>query len=157
MIAAPVSTVDGTHRIDIDSIVGDPNSGQYEHGQTLNFTNFVASGQNVVTTVNGDHSAVIDTTSALQTSVLFSGDSLAVDEDQATVTVQNFGGLATVENSAPFEYELDVTGTGSSSLVQGSFDYFTTETMVIPLGEAPTERTLQHSRQRRLNGTGCYL
>ena len=74
-------TVDGAHSLNIASIAGDIAAGQFEQAQTLAFTDFRAASPTLVTTLNGDHTAVIDTLVANTVTTAFSGNSLEINED----------------------------------------------------------------------------
>ena len=131
--------VDGTHRLDIVSVVGDPNSGMYEQGQTLTFTNFQAAAGSVTTLFEGDHSAIIDTTNPGEVSSSYSGNQILIGEQGISTTAINYDGFTTVQTGSPFNATLSVSGRGSSTAVQGSFDYFTEETIDKPVGLPPSD------------------
>ena len=132
-------TTDGSLRSDINSIVGDPLSGQFEQDQLLTFTDFQATAGTATIAFSGDHSATIDSTSTAQVAVTFGGNSLLIDNQQINLSVRNYAGSSFIQTDSPFNNSLFIVGTGSSSIVQGSFDFVTDETMVIPLGQAPTD------------------
>ena len=131
--------VEGGHRLDIVSVVGDPTSGMFEQGQTLTFTDFEATAASFVTLFDGDHSAIIDTTSSGEVAMSFSGNQLTIGEQGISTTATNYIGNTTVQTGSPFNATLSVSGRGSSTAVQGSFDYFTDETMVKPVGLPPSD------------------
>ena len=137
-------TVDGNHTLDITSIVGDPTSGQFELGQTLTFGNFSAATPTLVTTLNGDHSALIDTQSSSAISTGFSGSSLSIVEDQITISMRTYSGATYLQLVAPFSYTLDlIVGRATSSVVTGSFDYRTDEPVSQLIGEYPNNGILE--------------
>jgi hypothetical protein len=129
---------DGDLRADMNSIVGDPLSGQFEQDQLLTFTNFQATAGTAVIAFNGDHSALIDSTSAAELAVIFSGSSLLIDEQQISLSVRNFVGASYIQAAPPFNNSISIAGTASSTIVQGSFDFVTEETMEFPFGQDPT-------------------
>lgn len=132
-------TVEGTVRIDVNGLNGDPLTGTFELDQTLTFTDFqVAAGQ-LSTTLNGDHAAIIDTRSAGQVTVAFGGAALRVGDLLVGGTVSNYSGLATIQTGSPFNNSLFVAGTASSAVVAGTFDYVTGEVIQKPLGLPPTD------------------
>ena len=135
-------TVDGTHSLDIASIVGDVASGQFEQAQTLAFTDFQAASPTLVTTLNGDHTAVIDTRTTTVTTA-FSGNLLDVNEGQITVSIRNYSGFASLQTISPFSYTLDTAGNGNSSIVVGSFDYRVDELILQQIGEYPFDGILE--------------
>jgi hypothetical protein len=135
-------TVDGVHSLDIASIVGDVASGQFEQAQNLAFTDFRAASPTLVTTLNGDHTAVIDTQAANTVTTAFSGNSLAVNEEQITVSIRNYSGSASLQTISPFGYTLDTAGNANSSIVVGSFDYSTDEPIQQQIGEHPFDGIL---------------
>ncbi len=135
-------TVDGTHSLDIVSIVGDVASGQFEQAQTLTFTDFRAASPTLVTTLNGDHTAVIDSLAANTVTTAFSGNSLGVKEEQITVSILNYSGVLSEQTISPFSFTLDTGGNANSSLVVGSFDYSTFEPIMQNIGENPSDGIL---------------
>jgi hypothetical protein len=135
-------TVDGTFRFDIGGIVGDPASGQYEQDQLLTFTGFQAASASLTTTLNGDHTAVIDSRPTGQILVTFGGNSLRIDEEQISISISNYSGVLIVQTSIPFNNTLAVAGTVNSSLVAGSFDFVTGEAINKPVGLPPTDGIL---------------
>jgi len=132
-------TTVGDLRSDINSIVGDPLSGQFAQDQLLTFTDFQATAGTETMAFSGDHSAIIDATSAAQLAVTFGGNSLLIDAQQITLSVRNFAGSSFVQAAPPFNNSLFVAGTASSSIVQGSFDFVIEETMQFPFGQEPTD------------------
>lgn len=137
-------TVDGTHTLDITSIVGDPTSGLYEQGQTLTFDNFSAATPTLVTSLNGDHSALIDTQSSSAIATGFSGSSLSIVEDQISISMRTYSGAASLQLVPPFNYTLDlIVGSATSSLVTGSFDYRTDVPIQQLIGENPNDGILE--------------
>ena len=137
-------TVDGSHTLDITSIVGSPASGQYEQGQTLTFANFAAASPSFVTTLSGDHSALIDTLSSSAIATGFSGSSLGIVEDQISISMTAYSGAAYLQLVPPFNYTLDlIVGRASSSIVTGSFDYRTDEAITQLVGENPNNGILE--------------
>ena len=137
-------TVDGNHTLDITSIVGSPASGQYEQGQTLTFANFAAASPTFITTLNGDHSALIDTLSSSAIATGFSGSSLGIVEDQISISMTSYAGAAFLQLVPPFNYTLDlIVGRASSSIVAGSFDYRTDEAIQQLVGENPNDGILE--------------
>jgi len=132
-------TVDGNHQLDIAAIDGDVASGQYEQAQLLTFTNFTAASAQLSTGLNGDHTAVIDTRPLNSVTTSFSGNTLTIAESPRTVTIGNYFGFSSVGTISPFDASLDVSGNGNSSLTQGSFVYFTSETMQKAVGQDPTD------------------
>ena len=130
---------DGDLRADINSIVGDPLSGQFAQDQLLNFSNFQATAGTDVIAFTGDHSALIDSTSATELAVIFSGSSLLIDEQQISLSVRNFVGTSIIQAALPFNNSISIAGTASSTIVQGSFDFVTEETMQFPFGLDPTD------------------
>ncbi len=130
-------TVDGIHSLDIASIVGDVASGQFEQAQTLAFTDFQAASPTFVTTLNGDHTAVIDTQATNIVTTAFSGNLLGVNEDQIAISMFNYSGATYLQTSIPGSYTLDVAGNANSSIVTGSFDYRTDETILQQIGQYP--------------------
>lgn len=136
-------TVDGEHTLEIASVNGDVASGMYEQGQILTFVDFQAVTVNSTTVLNGDHSALIDTRQANIIGMGWTGSSLIIGTGQESVSIQAYAGNMTLQTIAPFTFTLDVAGNGNSSLVQGSFDYSTDETMVMPFGGNPSDGILE--------------
>jgi len=135
--------VDGVHSLDIVSIDGDVASGQFEQAQNLEFTDFQATSPTLATTVNGDHTAVIDTRALNTVTTSYSGTSLIVNEEQIAVTMRNYSGIASVQTIAPFNFLLDTAGRANSTNVSGSFDYRTDETIRQQLGANPFDGILE--------------
>jgi hypothetical protein len=134
--------VDGVHSLDITSVVGDVPSGQFELAKTLSFTDFQGASPTLVTTLNGDHTAVIDTRVANTVTTAFSGKSLAIKEEQITVTMRNYSGSVSLQTIIPFGYTVDTGGNANSSVVVGSFDYWTNEPFEQLIGENPSNGIL---------------
>lgn len=132
-------TVDGMHTIDTDSVAGDVASGQFEVTQALNFTSFLAATPAVSVTMNGDHTATLDTTAVTSVTSLFSGNSLNVMENGVGITLTAFSGESTIDATA---FVLDVRGTANGSGAAGSFDYSTTSRIVQLTGQNPSEGIL---------------
>jgi len=136
-------TVDGTHSLDILSIVGDPSSGQFEQAQTLAFSNFQAASATTVTTLNGDHTDVIDSQSASSVSTAFSGNLLLIDEDQISISISNYSGFSFIQIISPFASDLESVGNANSSVITGSFDYWTDEPILQLVGANPHDGILE--------------
>ena len=117
--------VDGNHTIEIASIVGDPTTGSFEQGQLLTFANFQAVSATRDITLNGDHTAVIDTQPVATINSSFAGNSLQMTEGQSAVTATTFLGTTSVQTVAPFNYQLTAAGNANSTVLQGSVDYQT--------------------------------
>jgi hypothetical protein len=132
-------TVDGVHSLDIVSVTGDVASGQFEQAQTMVFTDFQAASSALVTTLNGDHTAVLDTRSVNAVTTAFSGTSLDVIEGQVTLAARNYSGFSTTQIISPFNSSLDLAGSVSSSIISGSFDYSNSETIQQLPGEHPSD------------------
>ena len=136
-------TVDGNHRLDIDTVDGDVNSGMYAQGQTLNFDGFRAQGATFTVELNGDHSSLVDTQSGSSVDTTFSGGSLIVDESQITVSITNFIGADSVNTSSPFLRTINVDGNAASTAAPGSFRFATMETVLWESGAYPHDGILQ--------------
>jgi hypothetical protein len=134
--------VEGTHRIDIASIDGDVASGQYQQGQTLTFTDFEAATPTVTTTLEGDHSAIIDARSAGSITTTVSGNSLRIGEQGISVLILDYNGATTVDTGSPFDANFALFGRASSTQITGAFDYFTEEPFAKPFGQPPTDGIL---------------
>jgi hypothetical protein len=132
-------TVDGTHTLDIASVTGDVASGLFEQAQAMTFTNFQAATAVAITTLNGDHTVVLDTRDINNITTAFSGTALDVVEDQIAVSVRNFSGFATTQLAAPFNTSLAAAGRVNSSVISGSFDFSTSETIQQLIGEFPSD------------------
>ena len=126
-------SVDGNHTINVISVAGDLDSSIWELGQSLSFTGFRATSSTLVTTLDGDYSAVVDTQGEAQ-AISFSGSSLAIGEEGVTLVVSGYSGFAALEAVDPFNYVVEVAGRASSSAA-GTFDYLTFEPLTYPLGE----------------------
>lgn len=134
-------TVDGDHSVDISSVAGDVASGQYELGQILTFTGFSAASATLVTTLDGDYTAVTDSTVPGSFATAFSGNAIRIGEDQVTIALSGYSGFAELETVAPFNYYFDVAGRASGAGL-GSFDYWTAETMSQQVGSLPFDGML---------------
>lgn len=121
--------VDGEHIWDVASVLGDPLSGNFELAQLLTFTDFQANDGAITTTLNGDHTAVIDTTTPGINSTTYSGSSLSIDENSALITMTGYSGSAQVGSATTNDLFLDVAGNANSSLITGSFNYISMETI----------------------------
>ncbi len=132
-------TVDGFHSLDIASVTGDVASGEFEQAQAMVFTDFQAASASLVTTLNGDHTVVLDTRPVNSVTTAFSGLSLDVIEDQITASIRNYSGFATSGTVSPFASSFAMTGSVNSSVIAGSFDYSTSETIQQVPGEHPSD------------------
>ena len=103
---------------------------------------FQATTPSLGTTLNGDHTAVIDTQSADVVTTSFTGNALDIAEGNITVLIRNFSGFATVETASPFTYTLSATGNANSSAVIGAFDYDVEELIQQNDGEFPNDGIL---------------
>ena len=136
-------TVDGTHRIDIDSIDGDPNSGLFAQGQTLTLDGFRAQGSTTTFEWNGDHSSVIDTQSGSRVETTFSGGSLVVRESGITVSIGNFTGFESIDLGGQLPNTVDAQGEANSTVVPGAYGFSTVEVVRWYSGEVPFDGILE--------------
>lgn len=134
-------TVDGDHTVDISSVAGDVASGQYELGQALTFTGFRAASATLVTTLDGDYTAVTDSTVPGAFATSFSGNAISIGEDQVTIALSGYSGFAELETVDPFTYYFDVAGRASGAGL-GSFNYQTAETIFQQVGSLPFDGML---------------
>ena len=135
-------TVDGSHSIDVTAIDGDVATGDYEQAQDMLLTDFRAESSTGVTTINGDHSAIIDSRPLNAITTTFVGNSLTITEQGVTVSVNNFIGFETYQTADPFNYSFDAAGTANSTAVQGSFDFIVDETFSSQGGNHPSDGIL---------------
>lgn len=131
-------TINGVVDIDITSIDGDVASGMYEHGQSLTFTDFMASIPTNDFTLVGDHSSVVDSRDPDEISQVFAGNSLSIVDQSGGVTVSNFVGSLVVDNASPFATRISVAGRVASTLTQ-TVDFDTQEEMFFPDGSTPDD------------------
>jgi len=131
--------VNGTLEVDITSIVGDVSTGMYVHGQTLTFTDFMASTSTNDFTWVGDHSAIIDTSNSSFTSQDYGGNVLSIADQGGNASISGFVGSMTLGNVDPFLFEFSSAGRVNTSNTPGSVDYDTEELILIPQNDSPTD------------------
>lgn len=134
-------TVDGNHTINVTSVAGDLNSNEWELGQRLTFTGFRATSAINVVTLDGDYDAIVDRFVADSEATSFSGASLSIREDQATIVLTGYSGFSALELVAPFNQFIDGAGRANSTEA-GTFDYMTTGTILQRFDTNPSDGIL---------------